>query len=244
MKRLFLLMFLLCAALALEVFNPGSAWAADTTYFQQGGTNGTTDDGWLCEESGFGRGTTNYKSLSGMTSNRRWFIVRFDSCHVALSGKTVTAAWINLRYNPTSASDTVTGNMYRVIEAWEEQAEAYHSSPGWGYRIGTTTTWTTGGCPNDGTSASVTLESHVHFDATGFYRLDLLAATVQKWIDTPTDNQGVIINSPSAAPNGNLYSSEHATTAYRPELVIVTASGATAKNITIKGNVVVKGTVR
>jgi hypothetical protein len=237
-KRLFILLFLLCA---------GSAWAADTTYFQQGGTNGTTDDGWLRKSSTDGYGATDQMMFEGDPGYEYWFIVRFDSCHVALSGKTVTAAWLNIEWLQ-NGTDSLTGNAYRVIQAWRETGNEYRSSPSWAYADSQVTEWTTAGCPNNDTCASATLESHVHFNTSGTYRFDLLTATVQGWIDTPANNEGIIINSPSTSDKyGDIYSSEYATTGYRPELVIVTsgeAPPAGAKTIVIRSNVIVKGTVR
>lgn len=226
-QRLFLLLFLLCAA---------SAWAADSSYtFQSGTIYGRTYDGWLNS----GSYTTSFSSdatlkieddtdtTSGGGYNYR-AIVRMDSLDERLSGRTIDSAFVYLVASGAS-SDAFAVTIHRIKESWVDNGSgSYHYSPSWRYKNSLDETpdieWTTGGCPPNGTTAQINAEgAAVTILAKGTYRWTLTAATVRAWVDTSSVNYGLIFVPGGTTVTGTspiFHSSESATTASRPKIVV------------------------
>jgi hypothetical protein len=151
-----------------------------------------------------------------------------------LSGKTVTSATLRL-YNQNQASQTadVTLDVYEVAAAngdWVEGTSlgvVQTGSSDWRFKIQNTGAWAGGqnGCGVVGTDYTTHLVgSAIATDTTAeWVEITLDASVVQKWIDNPSQNYGIILTAPGATANGQiayLRSSEATVTGTAPQLVL------------------------
>ncbi|WP_127588749.1 Ig-like domain-containing protein [Paenibacillus koleovorans] len=141
-------------------------------------------------------------------------LLRFDDISIP-TGKTVTSASLKLTFiNTSQATIDVTG--YYLNTAWGATTATWANKD-------TSTPWNTAGARGVGTDIKSGLSFTVPFTATGnpvVKTITLDTATVQDWLDNPSNNHGVLLYSAVPGKIIRFYTSEHATTSYRPELSI------------------------
>lgn len=197
-----------------------STASALTRSFQRGTANyAGTVDGEISSRGG----TNGSQNFSGDTavltrSTRPSFeseaLVRFDNLSLP-AGAVVTSASMVLTFRDRVAGHTLRGHY--VLNTWTQQAVNWR-------RRTSSLAWVTPGAKGLGTDIS---SASAFVDTTWIgsgvirktYALD--ATTVQRWITTPSTNLGVVLfNNTASNRELLLYTSEHATLANRPMLVI------------------------
>lgn len=145
-------------------------------------------------------------------------LVRFDVSAIA-AGSTVTAAELSLT---TSADALEEGSIqvFEVTENWTEGAEVGIAAPAnWTQRT-TNTDWTAAGAGTGSRATTAMTELAPSTPATR-YSVALPIDLVQRWVDTPLSNDGIVLVPVNAATHGvDFESSESATAAARPTLTI------------------------
>ncbi|WP_164821253.1 Ig-like domain-containing protein [Paenibacillus koleovorans] len=139
-------------------------------------------------------------------------LLRFDNISIP-AGKTVTSASLKLTFINYNTMD-LTG--YYLNTTWGATSATWVNKA-------TSTPWNTAGARGVGTDIKSGLSFTVPFTTTGtaiVKNITLDTATVQDWLDNPSNNHGVLLYSAVPGKIIRFYTSEHATTSYRPELSI------------------------
>ncbi|MCX8093508.1 MAG: DNRLRE domain-containing protein [Candidatus Goldbacteria bacterium] len=174
-------------------------------------------------ESGF-YADTNYGSYAsffvgryvfGLHNGRERFVLKFDLSELQNQYIKVKKAEIILYCNSgTPSSVTMTVTPYEITKVWEESEVTWNSSE-------TSVAWTTAGGDYVATPAGST----IYIDKVNEYKIfNINASIVQKWIDNPDNNFGLIFISDTENLSGNWWvgfaSKDNTNINYRPRLVI------------------------
>jgi len=171
-------------------------WAADTNY-------GTSDYFFI------GR----YKS--GMHNGEERALLKFDLSELQNQHIKIKKADIILYcYMLRPSSTTITVTPYEVNKYWEETETTWNNSEAG-------ITWVTAG----GDYSTTPVGNSLYIDKSGEYKIfSINPSVVQKWIDNPQNNFGLIFISDTENINENrwagFYSTDNSTVSYRPKLVI------------------------
>lgn len=217
-----------------------SGWVLDpTTTIQPDATAGL--DTWLDKGNSTDNHATSTRSQigdrDGAGSNENRTLIEFDVSSIP-STDTVSSATLSL-YEYDAADTASVGSwaagLRRVLVDWNE------AQANWDDRL-TSTAWTTGGAGSDGNDRSASDSASLTLDGTaaGAF-VDWTGSTldddVQKLVDgTYSNNYGWLLQAPTAANQGsntafNLFrSSDYATAADRPKLVIIHTSPAAMRS--------------
>ncbi|MBV8758841.1 MAG: DNRLRE domain-containing protein [Deltaproteobacteria bacterium] len=140
--------------------------------------------------------------------------VRFDNLSLP-AGSTITSATLTLTFQDYSGGETLRG--YYLLQSWDS------STVGWTNRD-STHTWNTAGAKGAGTDRSSTemitdVDWTAGGDVTKVYPLS--PSVVQGWVDTPSTNDGIVLQN-NDANDKNLYihTSRDTNAAFRPLLTI------------------------
>lgn len=183
--------------------------ATTTVSFQDGMSYSGTTDTWLYSTSPTSnRGTTTTLQVDGVPGKAA--ILRWDTSTVP-SGSTVREAFIELRITNKS---TQTGYYaYAMLRDWLELQATWNV-----YATGSS--WQTAGAQGFFDRISNPF-GKLTARALGSHVFSLDPATVQLWIDDPTQNHGIVIANPSNSDGVDFYSREAPVVADRPKLTIV-----------------------
>lgn len=196
---------------------PSLAPEATTTCFQDGalptaGYAGTRD-AYIRESqpvTNYGASTQlTVDGAEGATNTDRWTLIKWDVGAIP-AGSSVTSASVS--FVVTDDGTTQIYHQYEVTGAWDEMAVTWNTKPAWG---------------------AVSLGTVGPFGA-GAQTVSLDAAVVQKWVDTPVANYGLIMADSTNTSGFDLYSSEAATAGNRPKLCVTYGGGGGGAAI-IKG---------
>ena len=147
----------------------------------------------------------------------------------ALEGATINSATLTLRVlTGLSWSSPVTGSWHRILAAnssWTETGSC------WNYRVGTTAWAGSGGCSTSGTDYSSTALASITLDDTtwgaGAHNIALNATEFAAMVAA---NYGIVAFSQTASEQTTVATSDHATTSYRPKLVVDYTAAAAGGN--------------
>jgi hypothetical protein len=146
-------------------------------------------------------------------------LLRFDVSVIIAPGSTVMSAELALT---TSADALEEGSIqfFELTENWTEGAEVGVAGPAnWTQRT-TNTDWTAAGAGTGSRAVTAMTELAPTTPATR-YPVALPIDLVQRWVDDPVSNNGIVLVPVNAATHGiDFESSESATTAARPTLTI------------------------
>lgn len=187
---------------------PSEAYTGVTDCYLEGGNAANTNYG-LANYFFVGR----YKS--GMHNGKERFLLMFDLSELQNQHINVKKADIILYcYNSDPTSTTITVTPYEVNKYWKENEVTWNNSE-------TGINWTNSGGDYSATPAGNSL----YMDKTGEYKIfSIKPSIVQKWIDNPNNNFGLIFVSDTENIDNNrwfgFYSSNNIAVSYRPKLVI------------------------
>jgi len=165
----------------------------------------------------------------------------------AVSGRTVTSATLRL-YNNNNAGQTadVTIHVYEVAAAngdWVEGTSLGVTVTGvsdWRFKIQNTGFWAGGtgsGCGVAGTDYTTNLVGRAVSTNTmaEYINIALDASVVQKWIDNPSQNYGILLTAVGAAPGQIAYFNSSENTIGLPQLVLEVGAQKTALGLYVIG---------
>lgn len=163
----------------------------------QRGTLGTTADAWVASNTPTTNYGTNTAMWAGSTSAVRHQFVSFDLASASIpAGSTITSASLAVWVISRSASPLPTVNLHSITSAWSEGSVVWNTQPTYGTSVLATV-------PQVGGATSVTVPT----------------ATVQGWLDTPSSNLGIALES-DAGGAWQAASSEAVTVSQRPALTV------------------------
>ncbi len=227
MKRLFLLMFLLCAASA-----GAQTWdSLGPAKYADGYIDATsqTSDNDLSVRLYPQAAVANYPP-----KNVGWFVIADSIWDNRAGTYSACSLMIYRSSTPAATNDTTFVTPFRTAIV---QDGTY---PTWD-RPASGTFWIGGG---DFTTPDMKLDTRTNrIDATtGAWHMFDITSTIQCLADSNYDGFAISLVGNASTANVDYHSAEGTSLPYI--IIHYTAGGATAKTITIKGNVVVKGTVR
>ena len=143
-------------------------------------------------------------------------LIGFDISQHIPQGAQVLSATLTLRVGRRSVSTRMLLDCYQVLQPWAENQATWRQAQNgveW---------WGGAGCEGSSRSESPLCQVDVNQREGGSVALDL-TAVVQKWVDNPVDNQGVLLQGEQPAGRVTYYfgSSENGNPDYRPKLVVV-----------------------
>ena len=232
----------------------GAAAQAATISFQNGASNayvsnyaGTSDTTFdSSASSGYGDGNWGARNIMYVNQSRTWeeleALVRFDLSALTGQGLTVNSATLKLASIAGGGYDNLPVSFYAISAAnagWQQGTMTSFGTPApageatWQHLAETSTTWAgSAGLKTSNTDYNPTAV------ATGMYNTSdmsgtivsftLSASQVQSWIDTPSDNAGLVLRTDNWSGNptpvyyayAQYSATEKSNAALRPELVL------------------------
>ncbi|MBU0616255.1 MAG: DNRLRE domain-containing protein, partial [Planctomycetes bacterium] len=183
-----------------------------TVSFQDGlgGYGGTQDTSVLADSANTSFGTAAELQADGRPDEAA--LIRWDLSSIA-PGSPVQSATITVNVTNTSSQ---TYEIYDLLRAWSESQTTWNQAS-------TGTAWQTAGAQGAGDRGSAVLGTLIA-SSSGQRAVALNAAglaTVQRWVDEPASNYGVIFQDYVNATNGVMFSSSEASNVgVRPKLTI------------------------
>lgn len=225
--------------ISLLLFSGAAGALGATITFQQGATNefvsgytGTSDTALASNVANRNGGALDYFSVGRNFSRRS--ILRFDLSSMTNAVESVQGAQLTLKLGGNATSTKLTISVYELALAnagWLEgggnlTAVAAAGEVTWSHLGYDTRAWA--GSPGAGLSGTdyiatpvATFEWEVGSTSV---ELNLSAAMIQRWIETPSSNAGLLFVATNGAGENamtaNFASSEHATAGLRPLLAI------------------------
>lgn len=234
----------------LFLFITSTVYATSIT-LQEGASSysGTSDTELYEDGGGAGAGaTTNYGTNSDLlfwctsSTYERNPIIKFDVSSIP-SGSTINSAVLYL-FDQTDNGYSGTWSLYRVFKPWTEGEATWKR-----WDNANSKEWGTQGCHNasdagsdntgDGTdydrtsTAIATLSKAAWDNYTRAFRQFTITNAVQNWVDGTWSNNGVYLVGAGNSCDNTLSSSENATSANRPKLIIDYTEGASSRRIMI-----------
>ena len=182
-------------------------------------------------------------TLLGATTDK--MLVEFDASSIPATA-TCDSATLSLFQAGSSAALAFTLTAYSIasgnaawIEGTKNNATAGTGEPCWNYREYNTVNWAgSAGMATSGTdyeAAALGSVSGNRSDANGTaYAISLTTTRIAGWFGASNTNYGLLIT--TSAGCGNMGSSDNATAAYRPRMVIDYTEASTTKTITDSGS--------
>ncbi|MGZ5526497.1 MAG: DUF4347 domain-containing protein [Methylomonas sp.] len=195
-----------------------------TTTFQDGvnGYTGTTDTYLSSSSSGTNYGSSGtLQIITPLLGSTQQSLISFDLSSIP-AGSIVTGA--SVTFTASSAISLLPSvNMYKMLSSWAES----------------TSTWSSlgSGVSTNNVEASNTADASwgalLGLNGTATFASAAMTSTVQSWINDPASNKGWLLT--AGITSVQFYSSETATIAYRPQL-LVTYTAPTPPSIDLDVN--------
>ena len=219
MQRLIASVLLLVLALPASASAQGRGVAVapnEITEFQDGvsptAAYAGTRDTYISEHNP----TTNYGTATSLnvdgddpngSGHANWTLLKWD---ISVIPPDSTVQSVSVVYYITNNSEGQMYNIHEVTSAWSETGVTWNSKPLW----------------------SSTILGSVAFSSLGSYSVGLNTqgvAVVQKWVNSPSSNHGLIYTDGTSTNGFDFYSREYATSYQRPKLRITYIPGIPQK---------------